>query len=489
MSYKSKILIVDDDPAGRRAMEAPLLAGDYDLVLAQDGPQALELAHALQPDLILLDVMMPGMDGYEVCRRLRADLLLAEVPIIMVTALDDRSSKLQGLAAGADDFLSKPFDRAELRARVQTITRLNRYRSLNAERMQFRWIIDTADEGYVLLDENDHIVYLNQPAARLLNLEDADTLSNDGDKHFYAIVQHQYRCEPEPAWSGWPLVNALGGDTRYLVRPATAQAMAVWLSVEVLEVPKGTAAAYLIRLRNVTQQITETRDLASFRLAVQHKLRTPIAHMAMSATLLSLSEVPEGLPPDVVEYAEIVQNSAVQLGRQIDDLLAFSNPVPMPGYAQNVTLLEIKTAAYRFAGERGLQGFAWASPAVADTRSVPLSSQGLEIILIELFENAYKFHPTNSPQVTVSLQDDRPGYVVLRCEDDGVTLAPTQIEQIWKPFYQAEAGFSGNLPGSGIGLPLIATIVIGAGGHVHFYNRNPGPGIAVELTLPLAPAK
>ncbi len=174
MSYKSKILIVDDDPAGRRAMEAPLLSDEYNLVLAQDGPQALELAHTLQPDLILLDVMMPGMDGYEVCRRLRADLLLAEVPIIMVTALDDRSSKLQGLAAGADDFLSKPFDRAELRARVQTITRLNRYRSLNAERIQFRWIIDTADEGYVLLDEHDHILYLNRPAARLLNLEDAN---------------------------------------------------------------------------------------------------------------------------------------------------------------------------------------------------------------------------------------------------------------------------------------------------------------------------
>lgn len=469
-------------------MEAPLLAGDYELVLAPDGPQALELAHALQPDLILLDVMMPGMDGYEVCRRLRADLLLAEVPIIMVTALDDRSSKLQGLAAGADDFLSKPFDRAELRARVQTITRLNRYRSLNAERMQFRWIIDTADEGYVLLDENDHTLYLNQPAARLLNLEDTDSAAS-GEDHFYEIVRRQYRCEPEPAWSEWPPVNALGGDARYLVRPATAQALAVWLSVEVLAVPPGTAAAYLIRLRNVTQQITETRDLASFRLAVQHKLRTPIAHMAMSATLLALSEVPEGLPPDVVEYAEIVQDSAVQLGRQIDDLLAFSNPVPMIGCAQNVTLADIKTAACRFASERGLQGFVWSSPSAVETRSVPLSPQGLEIILIELYENAYKFHPTNSPQVTISLQDGRPGYVILRCEDDGVTLAPTQIEQIWKPFYQAEAGFSGNLPGSGIGLPLIATIVIGAGGQVHFYNRNPGPGIAVELTLPLVPAK
>jgi len=488
MSYKSKILIVDDDPAGRRAMEAPLLTEDYELVLAQDGPQALELAHALQPDLILLDVMMPGMDGYEVCRRLRADLLLAEVPIIMVTALDDRSSKLQGLAAGADDFLSKPFDRAELRARVQTITRLNRYRSLNAERMQFRWIIDTADEGYVLLDEHDRILYLNQPAARLLNLEDTNPAAS-GDEHFYEIVQRQYRCEPEPAWSGWPHANALGGDARYLVRPATAQALAVWLSIEVLAVPPGTAAAYLIRLRNVTQQITETRDLASFRLAVQHKLRTPIAHMAMSATLLSLSEEPDNLPPEVAEYAEIVQSSAVQLSRQIDDLLAFSNPVPLIGYAQNVTLAEIKTAACRFAGERGLQGFTWSSPTPADARCVPLSPQGLEIILIELFENAYKFHPTNSPQVTVSLQDGGPGYVILRCEDDGVTLAPTQVEHIWKPFYQAEAGFSGNLPGSGIGLPLIATLVVGAGGHVHFYNRNPGPGVAVELTLPLTPVK
>jgi DNA-binding response OmpR family regulator len=74
--------------------------------------------------------MMPGMDGYEVCRRLRADARLAEVPVIMVTALDDQASRLAGLEAGADDFITKPFNRAELRARVRTIARLNRYRRL-----------------------------------------------------------------------------------------------------------------------------------------------------------------------------------------------------------------------------------------------------------------------------------------------------------------------------------------------------------------------
>jgi putative two-component system response regulator len=78
------------------------------------------------PDLILLDVMMPGMDGFEVCRRLRADSVLGEVPILMITALDDRSSRLQGIQAGADDFITKPIDSVELLARVQGITRLNR---------------------------------------------------------------------------------------------------------------------------------------------------------------------------------------------------------------------------------------------------------------------------------------------------------------------------------------------------------------------------
>lgn len=131
----SSILIVDDQAAGREALEALLFTPEYNLEFAADGPEALRQAAELRPDLILLDVMMPGMDGFEVCRRLRADPNLAEVPIVMVTALDDQESRLSGIEAGADDFISKPFDRSELRARVRTITRLNRYRRLLEERL------------------------------------------------------------------------------------------------------------------------------------------------------------------------------------------------------------------------------------------------------------------------------------------------------------------------------------------------------------------
>lgn len=130
MSDKSIILVVDDEIVSRYTVEALLSSEGYNLEFAESGEEALAKATQLVPDLMLLDVMMPGMDGFEVCTRLRANPRLAELPVVMVTALDDRESRLRGLEVGADDFMSKPFDRAELRARIRTITRLNRYRRL-----------------------------------------------------------------------------------------------------------------------------------------------------------------------------------------------------------------------------------------------------------------------------------------------------------------------------------------------------------------------
>jgi DNA-binding response OmpR family regulator len=97
---------------------------------AGDGTEALAKAAELVPDLVLLDVRMPGLDSFEVCRRLRADPTLAEIPVIMLTTLADCDSRLRGFEVGADGFVSKPFDEIELLARVRTATRLNRYRRL-----------------------------------------------------------------------------------------------------------------------------------------------------------------------------------------------------------------------------------------------------------------------------------------------------------------------------------------------------------------------
>ncbi len=130
MTTSSTILIVDDEPGGRETLDALLTPSGHNLHFCDNGLDALKQASILQPDIILLDIMMPVMDGFEVCRRLRMDPLLADVPVVMTTALDDKVSRIRGIEAGADDFITKPIDRMEIRARVNTIIRLNRYRKL-----------------------------------------------------------------------------------------------------------------------------------------------------------------------------------------------------------------------------------------------------------------------------------------------------------------------------------------------------------------------
>lgn len=134
LNQPSTILIVDDDSDIRKMLGILLGKSHHKLIFADDGPSALQRASATRPDLILLDIMLPGLDGLQVCRLIRADPTLGEVPIVIITAAGDREARLNGFQAGADDFIAKPFDIVELEARIQTITQLNRYRRLLFER-------------------------------------------------------------------------------------------------------------------------------------------------------------------------------------------------------------------------------------------------------------------------------------------------------------------------------------------------------------------
>jgi len=120
----ARVLVVDDILANVKLLEAKLTAEYFGVLTARDGREALEIVERAQPDIVLLDVMMPGMDGFEVCRRIKSSPATQHVPVIMVTALDSPADRVQGLEAGADDFLTKPVSDIALLARVRSLVRL-----------------------------------------------------------------------------------------------------------------------------------------------------------------------------------------------------------------------------------------------------------------------------------------------------------------------------------------------------------------------------
>jgi PleD family two-component response regulator len=124
---RPRILVVDDIPANIKTLNA-ILADDYNVIFATDWRKGLELAEQRSPDIILLDIMMPDMDGYEICQRLKADVATREIPVIFITALDGEADEEKGLAIGAADYITKPFRPAIVRLRVANHLQLKLHR-------------------------------------------------------------------------------------------------------------------------------------------------------------------------------------------------------------------------------------------------------------------------------------------------------------------------------------------------------------------------
>lgn len=476
MQYNSSILIVDDEPVIRDILEALLLG--YQLFFATNGPEALRIAAECSPDIILLDVMMPDMDGFTVCQKLRANPQLADVPIVLVTALDDRDSRLRGIEAGADDFLSKPFDRAELRARVQTITRLNRYRRLVAAKEQFAWVVEHANDGYIVVNNDDQIQYANPRAQRYLGIHEPVT----GTETFLSIAQRQYHCEPDAAWQGWPATIA--DVPYYLVLPESAGTNAFWLRVDLLELPPGAGPGRLIRLHDVTAHMALQRDMRSFHGMVSHKLRTPLVGMTTSMEILA-HHCEKLSRTEITEIALVAERNVRRLRATIEDILQY---VHLPRTAQTgseVCLSQLHQIIAGISASLRLPSLSVTIPSELEGSYLTLSQRAIEQILWEILENSQKFHPNGTPSIDILVLHNSNHTITITVRDDGVTLTSQQLAQAWTHYYQGEAFFTGEAAGVGLGLSLVATLVWGSGGSCRISNRTDRPGVQVELTLPL----
>jgi signal transduction histidine kinase len=266
-----RILVVDDEVANRRLLEAMLSGEGYDLVDVDDGEAALAALSDRSIDLVLLDVMMPRMSGFEVCHRIRNDLGLTFLPIIFVTALSDRASRIRGKDVGADDFLTKPVDDVELLVRVKSLLRLKRHHDENErERQLTHAILDSMGEGVVAVDDSGRFTLFNQAAERLLG-RPADLSACAGD---------------EP---GASLGRALQGestrDVKVVIRhpdPAQLGGLHLDVSARPLEDETGRRHGAVAVFRDMTRLVELDRFKEEMTSLVVHDLKNLIAVMRSS---------------------------------------------------------------------------------------------------------------------------------------------------------------------------------------------------------------
>jgi two-component system cell cycle response regulator len=163
----ARVLVVDDILPNVKLLEAKLSAEYYDVLTATSGEEALTMVANDSPDIVLLDVMMPGMDGFEVCRRIKADARVAHIPVVMVTALTDAIDRVKGLEVGADDFLSKPVNDMALMARVRSLVRLK----MSIDEWRAR---ETTASQLGVVDETANVMNESVEGAKILVIEDQE---------------------------------------------------------------------------------------------------------------------------------------------------------------------------------------------------------------------------------------------------------------------------------------------------------------------------
>ena len=500
---KPLILIADDTLANREMLGELLEAENYRLVEVADGPAALQIAAETPPDLVLLDVMMPGMDGFEVCRRLRADARLAEVPVILITALDDQASRLAGIEAGADDFITKPFNRAELRARVRTITRLNRYRRLVETQTQLR----ESEARFLKLAEHSddifwfhtvdplHITYLSPAVEKIWGWPAA---------RFYEDPRLWTRgIHPDDQLRVHAAYEAMttGGSARFeeeyrVIQPDGAVR---WVLDSGTPIRNGGPA--IVSIGGVARDITERKETEERLLRAQrlenvgmlaagiaHDFNNALAPLVMGCQLVRL-HVSDAGGQRLLDTMERSTGRSVALVRQ---LLSFARGAG--GQSQLLQLRHVLREVIELAEATFPKSIRVEAHLPGEPWPVQANPTQIHQVFLNLCVNARDAMPqggeltltaancTLDAAAAAKIADARPGaFLTVEVRDTGTGIAPDVLARIWEPFFTTK----GDGKGTGLGLSTVRGIVHNHGGFVTV-RTHPGHGTAFTVYLPAA---
>jgi PAS domain S-box-containing protein len=492
-TFGARIVLADDN-ADMRAYVGELLRPHYNVELVADGQQALEAALRERPDLILSDVMMPNLDGFGLLATVRAHEDLRSVAVVLLSARAGEESIIEGLDAGADDYLIKPFSSRELLSRVGCLLELQRLRSqtekaLRQRTEQFQTLLNEAPLGVYLVDADFKIREVN-PTARLVFGAIPDLIGRD----FHEVMRIL-----------WPTAYAdeIVQRSRHTLETgeyyATPETVGERLDLGVRQyyewrinriVLSDGQFGVVCYFRDITEHVlartrleTADRQKDEFLAMLAHELRNPLAPIRNAGELLARSTDDN---PRTQQVVGILRRQVSQLTRLVDDLLDVSRITQ--------GRIELKCVPVQLS-EIIEQALETVEPLVKLKRhKVSVISRGLPLCvnadparLVQcvgnILTNAAKYTEGNG-EIRVESHDEEHN-AVLTVTDNGAGISAELLPHVFDLFVQADRTLDRALGGLGIGLSIVKRIVEMHGGRVRATSAGLGKGSSFEIRLPL----
>jgi PAS domain S-box-containing protein len=494
----ASVLIIDDEADNFDVIETLLFNQNYQLHYAASGQDAIAHLDTFQPDLILLDVMMPVMDGIEVCERIKALPEWGNVPIIMVTALNAKEDLARCLNAGASDFISKPLNSLEFQSRVKSMLRIKEQQD-RAERANalVHAQLEASLEAVIAADEQGRLVAYNQKMSEILgsnaiaispNNEELLLLPLLQESHFpqaiTRILEDTYDS-PEQVTHGELVHNGLTYE---------------YFSSSVIS-PNGQFWGFVWRFRDITDRkqyeinLQESKEVAESALRIKsdflammsHEIRTPINGVLGMTELLTTTS----LDQEQHQFVQSIQTSGEILLTVINDILDFSKlesqklslenlPIDVRGmFADTCALLsnqaEAKGIKLHYQIDQETPAYILGDPI------------RLRQILLNLANNAVKFTHTGavSLSVSTSVHTGNGMTLLFEVQDSGIGLSPEQLEKLFQPFTQASIATARQYGGTGLGLAICQKLVQMMGGKI-WAESIPSKGSTFFFVLPVS---